>query len=475
MDNSDSEKLAKEFVKSLGKRLADGKASSVLPAAVLQKAVDRLPDASLKNVISNNFAFYEKILNATINKTRVDDTSLKLGMIGLSSGPSSAQDIIRKHYDGLSELSPDTLQYYLSFANNALPHEICRCLLKLSGITFEHMRSVSHALGLRMAMNSSWAENYPKSVACINAFVITSRFIQSSNGQSIDWSSPLVTSISCTAAPLLFVSFVAFWLNKLQRWDVALPADCGPLMLFTMRTLNIAARSGDMSRGEAADAMCALLVQQWLQSFPDSREKREFQRLLSSLHGACTADSIREHIGEVTGNLVVIDKAQPLNSVDLKWFTANAELVLGSWKCLENTACRKQVMVDAVVAHEDAEEAAEEEEDEDHWTNILKRGGAGGRKGGDGDLLGTEGGEYEEDEEGEGVSFMMDTKGDASILAQLGDIGADEDVEEEEVAIEKKSKKGKKRSAVKPVAVVEEEVSVPEPAGPQRKSRRQKS
>lgn len=472
MESSDSERFAKEFVNSLGKRLSEAKTQLIAPGVVLQKAIDRIPDTKIKNAISNNFVYYENLLNKVINRSSFDNASLKLGRIGLGSGPSSVSHVMRKNYERLSEISPDALQNYLKFAHTALPHEICRCLFKLTAMAPDHMKNISHVLGVRVATNSSWANEHPKSVACITAFIVTVRFIQCEEKQTLDWSNPLITSISCITAPLLFVSYVAFWLNKLQNSTILLPSDCQPLMMYTIRSLNIAARSGDMSRGEPEDAICSLFVLQWLQTFPDSREKREFQKLLSSLLGPCTIGDIRDYIGEVTGDLVAIEKADATKSLDLNLFLSNPEMVAESWNCLENTVCRRRIIVSSIVESEAPEEGIDVEDDDDHWTSILKRGDghSGRKKSGSDDLLAGE--EYvdEEEDEGVGVGFMMDTKGDSSILAQLGDIGADEDVElEVEEPKEKKKMNGKKRGVANPPVDIEQQ-----PTRPQRKNRRQK-
>lgn len=481
MEISDASNLARIFVRNLGKYLT-GFSESDLARSALEKAAKQLPDDDVKKEILENFQHYENMLDSILNGVKVEGGTLKMVPFGLSSGPSSVDEILRTYHEKSTEITPQSLIYYLQFADNALPYEICRCVLKMTSLGAQDFEECAALLGTRMAFNSGECR-HPQSVACINAFIIVSRYINSSNVECGDWYSPLILSTHHREAPLLHVAFICYWLHQASLWGLTIPA-CSPLLLYTMRSLDIASKTGDISRGEPIDMICIVLLRKWLSTFPESRERQSYSRLLTSLQGMGAWTDVQSFILDTISKEVVLDAIASRGGADgSSW---DADVLSACWKCIEHVACRRRAHIaDELENHSDAEI----ENDDENWEKILNLSQfPKDSKSATGDAVdiallppveGGVGDENDGDEAGH-VGFMMDTTGDTSIIDQLGDVGANDDEEVHEEDVKKNAKKGKKRGAMKSsvpdrdssAVVVDTKESLKRP---QRKSKRNKN
>jgi hypothetical protein len=476
------------FVNSLARRIADralssdGKNKKSTPSSkkLIEKSLLQINDSQLKETLESNVKYFEKLLDLTIAQY-INDANEDFTECTTSRSNFLCLNAPRLHFKDTLSLSKTTLHATVDALVTSIhhtfqctPQQVASTLVSMPELPAAASCRLMHVLRSRLALHSrQWCESSPAwdSSAFLLAFV-TSHACRSSTALATDPCWAAATTLFQDASCFTFVGNISYWMLKFAAKQITISAEnVAILCSHVLELMTVARKHSEHLVVDADDhgaPVACLLTHCWLQSIPDSSDKkmilREILTFMRQWEGGDKLGSLWEMLvsacgvdAEVESELIAagVSKCSGRYVKFSEWFITQDDLVTGAMHSVEVSVSGNRIVGQDV--EEDMDDADEIEMVLDGKAHTAESGGED-----EGEDEGRV--EFIEDasikisdkdaDEELPVTFFLDKQGDSlvdesvasesssQILADLGDLG------------KKSAKKSKKR---KSLAIVEEE------------------
>ena len=498
------------FINSLSRRIAartNAKDNKSVPSSkkLIAKSLLQITDSQLKETLESNLTYFEKLLDLTIAQYVSEASEDFAQSTSRSKNNYLCLNAPQFHFKDTLSLSKtsshatvDALVSSILHTRGCTPQMVATTLVSVVELPLASTGRLAQVLHTRLALYShEWCESplaWDSSM-----FLLAFTTVHACRSSPLYVSDPcwsVATTIFQDVSCFTFIGYVSYWMMTLAAKGISFSDVNKTVLLSQLLVLLASARKQSeylvADEDDPSAPIACLLTQHWLQSVPDSSEKKlilreiytfmrqwegghKLQSLWVVLAAACGVDV------EIDSELVVSGAAQSSGRYVkfAEWFIHQENLVSGAMRRVEVSVSSKKTSSGL--------EGEEEDMYDDDEIDIVLDGKANmPDEFGDEEEEGDEGkveflderyhvsGKNEEEEESP-VTFFLDKQGSvlmddsitsesSQILADLGDVG------------EKSTKKSKKRKSS--LAIIEEDAETEHHDSPQKpaaKTRKGKS